>query len=283
MLRWITAVLVLLLAFAGTGSTLASSGADAQIDLDIGTPVILSMNGTDVRATLNNTVTAKALLDLLPYTVTVSREADDLCGAVSEPLPSGTAEGQSAWKIGEIGWFGGWFTILCDHEEHFSQMPGVMVIGKVDEEDMDFVSSLSGEVEITVRLSDKENEMNKAKADRIQLQAGDQVLTAILEENSSAMALKDMLEKGSMTIQMRDYGSMEKVGSLGASLPTNDQQITTEAGDLILYQGSAFVIYYAPNSWNFTKLGKIQGVTGEALKKVLGSGNVTVTLSLIPD
>ena len=75
---------------------------------------------------------------------------------------------------------------------------------------------------------------------------------------------------------------MEKVGLLGMNLPTNDQQITTEAGDIILYQGNALVIYYTPNSWNFTRLGKINNVTSEILKEILGDGNVTITISL-PD
>lgn len=73
---------------------------------------------------------------------------------------------------------------------------------------------------------------------------------------------------------------MEKVGSLGQDLPVNDEQITTEAGDLILYQGNSFVIYYAPNTWNFTRLGKINGVSAEELQDILGEGDVTVTLSL---
>ncbi|MGD8403742.1 MAG: cyclophilin-like fold protein [Anaerolineales bacterium] len=41
-----------------------------------------------------------------------------------------------------------------------------------------------------------------------------------------------------------------------------------------------FVIYYAPNSWNFTRLGKINTVTAGELKEILGEGNVTITLSL---
>jgi hypothetical protein len=106
------------------------------------------------------------------------------------------------------------------------------------------------------------------------------VLTATLVENSSATALKDILAKGPVTINMQDYGGMEKVGPLGMDLPRNDQQITTEAGDIILYQGNAFVIYYASNSWNFTRLGKIDNVTSEKLKEILGDGNVTITLSL---
>ncbi|NCA79840.1 MAG: hypothetical protein EOM76_06610 [Sphingobacteriia bacterium] len=105
-------------------------------------------------------------------------------------------------------------------------------------------------------------------------------LTATLADNSSAEALKNLLEGGPLTIDMRDYAGMEKVGSLGTSLPTNNEQITTEAGDLILYLGNAFVIYYAPNTWNFTRLGKIQGVTANELKKILGDGNVTITLSI---
>ena len=121
---------------------------------------------------------------------------------------------------------------------------------------------------------------NTMEANSMNIQIGDTVLTATLIENSSVDALKEMLSDGPITINMRDYGSMEKVGSLGMDLPRNDQQITTEAGDIILYQGNAIVIYYAPNSWNFTRLGKINNVTAEELREILGDGNVTITLSL---
>lgn len=108
----------------------------------------------------------------------------------------------------------------------------------------------------------------------------DTVLTASLADNSSVQALRELLAEGPLTIDMRDYGSMEKVGPLGTDLPRNDEQITTEAGDLILYQGNSFVMYYAPNSWNFTRLGKINDVTADELREVLGDGSVTVTLSI---
>jgi len=112
------------------------------------------------------------------------------------------------------------------------------------------------------------------------IQIGDRVLTATLVQNSSVDAMKQALSKGPITINMRDYGSMEKVGSLGMDLPQNNEQITTEAGDIILFQGNMFVIYYAPNSWNFTRLGKINNISAEELKEILGDGNVTITLSL---
>jgi hypothetical protein len=121
---------------------------------------------------------------------------------------------------------------------------------------------------------------NVMEANRMNIKIGDKVLTATLVENSSVDALKEALSEGPITVNMRDYGNMEKVGSLGMDLPRNDQQITTKAGDIILFQGSALVIYYAPNSWNFTRLGKIDSVTTEELREILGDGNVIVTLSL---
>lgn len=114
------------------------------------------------------------------------------------------------------------------------------------------------------------------------VKVGDRVLSATLVENSSTEALLELLEEGPITISMRDYANMEKVGPLGTSLPTNNEPITTEAGDIILYQGSALVIYYEPNSWNFTRIGKIDELSKAELKAVLGEGGVEVTLSLNP-
>jgi hypothetical protein len=112
------------------------------------------------------------------------------------------------------------------------------------------------------------------------LQIGDRTLTATLVDNSATRALKELLAENPLTINMSDYGGFEKVGSLGSSLPTSNQSITTEAGDLILYQGNQFVIFYAPNTWSYTRLGKINDVTQTELRNILGTGNVTVTLSV---
>lgn len=114
----------------------------------------------------------------------------------------------------------------------------------------------------------------------MKITAGNAAFTAALADNSSAAALKELLKKGPLTISMSDYGNMEKVGPIGTSLPRNDEQITTGAGDIILYQGNSLVIYYDTNSWNFTKIGKIEGVAREELLEAFGAGNVTVTFSL---
>lgn len=114
----------------------------------------------------------------------------------------------------------------------------------------------------------------------MKITAGDTSFTATLADNSSVEALKELLAEGPLTINMNDYAGMEKVGPIGTSLPRNDEQISTGAGDIILYQGNSLVIYYDTNSWDFTRIGKIEGVTGEELLEVFGDGDVTVTFSL---
>ena len=118
----------------------------------------------------------------------------------------------------------------------------------------------------------------KIKID-IKSDSGNHTLTATLENNSSAVAFYELLKKGAVTISMSDYGNFEKVGSLGTTLPRNDKHITTSAGDIILYQGNQITIYYDKNSWNFTRLGKVEDVS--QLKKILGKGDVTAVFSIL--
>lgn len=113
--------------------------------------------------------------------------------------------------------------------------------------------------------------------------AGDTTFTAVLADNSSAQAFAELLREGPLTIEMSDYGSMEKVGPIGQTLPANNEPITTEPGDIILYQANSLVIYYDTNSWNFTRIGKIRDVTQKELLDALGSGDVSVTFALSDD
>ncbi len=88
-----------------------------------------------------------------------------------------------------------------------------------------------------------------------------------------------MLSAGPLEIDMQDYGDMERVGSLGQDLPvmTTDYDRGRRSDPV---SGKFLVIYYAPNTWNFTRLGKINGVSAEELQDILGEGDITVTLSL---
>lgn len=106
--------------------------------------------------------------------------------------------------------------------------------------------------------------------------------SATLVSNSSTEALVAQLQHGDITYEARDYGDFEKVGALGYSFPENNTQTDTQPGDLILYQGSNLCIYYDRNSWNFTRIGKLDDMTQADIKAWVKAGcdNVNVTLSL---
>jgi len=114
----------------------------------------------------------------------------------------------------------------------------------------------------------------------LKIHVKDKVLNATLVDNSSTRALIEKLKQGPITINMQDYGNFEKVGELGFTLPQNDEHIVTVPGDLILYQGRRFVIYYDTNTWDFTRLGKIKDTDQNTLKEILGKDNVTVKIGL---
>lgn len=141
---------------------------------------------------------------------------------------------------------------------------------------------IDDQVEDSEVSTSEETNLNteKKELNQMNIQVGEYSFTANLEDNSSAEALKEYLADGPVTLSLEDYAGMEKVGDLGISIPSNDEQMNTSAGDIILYQGRSFVIYYGTNSWSLTRLGKIENISADELKEALGSGDVDVTLSL---
>ena len=104
--------------------------------------------------------------------------------------------------------------------------------------------------------------------------------TVDLEDNSSAEAFFEKINGDGLTVDMHDYGGFEKVGDLPWELPVNDEEITTEPGDLILYQGNKITVYYDENKWNFTKLGRLNATTDEIKEVFGGKENITAEFFL---
>ena len=100
------------------------------------------------------------------------------------------------------------------------------------------------------------------------------------EDNEAVAALTALAEKAPVAVAMSPYGGFEQVGALGKSLPRNDISTTTEAGDIVLYNGNQIVVFYGSNTWRYTRLGKIQGLDRDMLTDLLGNGAVTLTLSV---
>ena len=135
---------------------------------------------------------------------------------------------------------------------------------------------------LTISCSNDKVQAQTSSDMKINITIGDQTRTATLVFNSSTEALVAALQEAPITYEAHDYGYFEKVGDLGRSFPQNNTSITTEPGDLILYQGNNLCIYYDTNSWNFTRLGRIDDATQNDIKQFVraGQGNVTVTLSI---
>lgn len=94
------------------------------------------------------------------------------------------------------------------------------------------------------------------------------------ENNPSVKALDDL---GELTIAMHRYGGFEQVGSIGHTITSNDVQMTTNPGDIVLYSSNQLVIFFGSNSWAYTKLGHIN-LTQNELKTLLDKPNVEVII-----
>ena len=128
---------------------------------------------------------------------------------------------------------------------------------------------------------EEQPEQIEREADKmIELQIDGAAVSVAWEDKASVDALRELVRSAPLTVQMSRYGGFEQVGSLGTSLPQSDVQTTTGAGDIVLYSGSNIVIFYGSNSWAYTRLGKIQGMSAQELSALLGSGDVTVRLAL---
>ncbi len=99
------------------------------------------------------------------------------------------------------------------------------------------------------------------------------------ESNNSVNALAELVSSKEMVINMSMYGGFEQVGSLGADLPRNDKQTTTNYGDIVLYSGNQIVIFYGSNSWSYTRLGHIN-LSEQEMTDLLSNGNVSINLKI---
>ena len=126
--------------------------------------------------------------------------------------------------------------------------------------------------------SEEEDEPMQEKS--LKMTIGDTAVEVEWEQNESVEALAKLAETEPLVIEMSMYGGFEQVGSLGESLPRNDVQTTTEAGDIVLYSGNQIVVFYGSNSWAYTRLGHVTDKTAEEMSELLNGGDVTVTISM---
>ena len=149
----------------------------------------------------------------------------------------------------------------------------------------DDVSQTQSGVETNTNESKEQAEMKKTDEstladNQIRVTVGSSSFIVNLEDNETAKALREMLADEDLTISASNYGGFEKVCQLGKTLTRNDNQITTEAGDVMLYSGNQIVFFYGANSWSYTKIGKVEASSIEELESVLSGSETEVILSI---
>ena len=119
-----------------------------------------------------------------------------------------------------------------------------------------FMMTACSEEETTATeiISDSESDTQEEIEMNLKMKISDNEVEVIWEDNESVDALKQLVKDEALIVEMSMYGGFEQVGSLGNSLPRNDTQTVTEAGDIVLYSGNQIVVFYGSNSWAYTRL-----------------------------
>ena len=115
----------------------------------------------------------------------------------------------------------------------------------------------------------------------INLKIWDKSFEVTLEDNTATKALLEKLKEWDIVVNAQEYWWFEKVWNLGFDLPRADKQITTEPGDLVLYQWNQISLFYESNSWSYTKLWKVQMISKDGLKEILWDWDVKLIFSLV--
>ena len=125
-------------------------------------------------------------------------------------------------------------------------------------------------VEPTVKVQTTQN---------LSIQVNNTTMTIELTDTDAAREFASKVSQGDIVVNLRPYGGFEQVGELPWTLPRSDRQVTTEAGDVMLYQGDQIAIFHDSNSWSYTPLGKIVGYDADTLGWVHGGEELQAVIS----
>ena len=94
-------------------------------------------------------------------------------------------------------------------------------------------------------------------------------VTVLWEDNETVSELLTAVQNGAIVVSASRYSGFEQVGSLPQSFSRSDAQMTTQPGDIVLYSGNQLVIFFGSNSWSYTRLGHIEGLSTNELTTLL--------------
>lgn len=141
----------------------ASDGARMQTDdptmptriIENGTKINMHFGDTVIPGILNDSDTAKALIEKLPYTVHMNSYSHDFCGVMPDDLPYHEEEVHYGWLNGDIDYAidAPYFTILHSDEE-ISEKYGYQVNIGVITCELSKIRDLSGSYDVLIELAE---------------------------------------------------------------------------------------------------------------------------------
>ena len=133
----------------------AKDGADMQTeDETMPTRIPMEFGDTLITGVLNDSETAKALIEKLPMTQHVNRYSHDFCG-VTEDLPYNEDEVHYGWLNGDIDYAidAPYFTILFEDEEVSEQFGDQVNIGVITVP-LSEIAALEGSYDVRIELAE---------------------------------------------------------------------------------------------------------------------------------
>jgi len=166
------------------------------------------------------------------------------------------------------------FTACTGRSSNLAETQSVAQSAFAEDESTEVATAAGQETTMTTA----ETKITESAVSEMKISINGTEADVVWEDNESVRALMELVKGGELTVSMSGYGGFEQVGELGRSLLRDDMQITTEPGDIVLYSGDKIVVFYGSNTWSYTKLGHISGMTDSDLEKLLGGGDVEIKI-----
>lgn len=253
-----------------TEKRVARDGAEIQtedpsmptrVPMEGGTKINMYFGDTLIPGVLNDSETARALIEKLPYTQHVSRYSHDFCG-VTEDLPYKEEEVHYGWLNGDIDFAidAPYFTILFEDED-VSEQYGYQVNIGVITCPLSEIAALEGSYDVRIELADESVQAEEgntgAAVNAQQTDAGNTAAPADAQQtdegNTAAPADAQQANEGaadsSADTQQMNHGSTaptaneqqtEKGEPAMSAYTYKKQEIMVQKGDASIY-GIAYI------------------------------------------
>lgn len=141
----------------------AKDGANIQTEnpdmptrvIENGTKINMYFGDTLIPGVLNDSDTAKALIEMLPYTVHMNSYSHDFCGVMPDDLPYNEDEVHFGWLNGDIDYAidAPYFTVLHSDEDVSERYDYQVNIGVITCE-LTKIRDLSGSYDVLIELAE---------------------------------------------------------------------------------------------------------------------------------